>query len=64
MGWLWFIPTFHMPHPPTTGATSIAGGMPATHLLLTRKEVDFAIGAGARIIDVDIALDWVANDVQ
>jgi len=48
MGWVWFIPTFHM----TRGSSE------PMHLKLTRKEVDFSLGAGSWIIDVDIELEW------
>lgn len=50
MGWLWFIPTFHMSHP----LTSSQG---PTRFLLTRKEVDFPLGVGAALIDVEISLE-------
>ena len=32
-----------------------------SHFTLTRKELDFAIGAGSSIIDVDVALAWVPS---
>jgi phosphatidylinositol-3,4,5-trisphosphate 3-phosphatase and dual-specificity protein phosphatase PTEN len=50
MGWFWFIPTFHMPHSPASGPT---------HLTLTREEIDFAIGIGGGIVDVDVSLEWL-----
>jgi len=34
---------------------------PITRLILTRKEVDFPIGVGANIIDVEIGLAWVSE---
>jgi phosphatidylinositol-3,4,5-trisphosphate 3-phosphatase/dual-specificity protein phosphatase PTEN len=51
MGWLWFIPTFHMP----------AGSEQPdkTKLVLTRKEIDFAIGVGSAIIDIEISMEWL-----
>ncbi|KII91188.1 hypothetical protein PLICRDRAFT_156068 [Plicaturopsis crispa FD-325 SS-3] len=61
MGWLWFIPTFHMPHPPPESPSSTP-----TKLQLTRKDVDFPIGLGSGIIDIEIAMEWCpeANAVQ
>jgi phosphatidylinositol-3,4,5-trisphosphate 3-phosphatase/dual-specificity protein phosphatase PTEN len=47
MGWIWFIPMFHMAQP--------AKGI--TRFLLTRKEVDFPLGVGSAIIDVEISLE-------
>lgn len=49
LGWFWFIPIFHM----TLGSADTA------HFILTRKEIDFSVGAGAWINEVDVALDWV-----
>lgn len=51
MGWFWFIPTFHMPHPRQDGQMT-------TTLKLTRQEVDFAIGVGSYIVDLDVNLEW------
>ncbi|RDB30349.1 Phosphatidylinositol 3,4,5-trisphosphate 3-phosphatase and dual-specificity protein phosphatase PTEN [Hypsizygus marmoreus] len=54
MGWAWFIPTFHMSH-----------SSPTTKLLLTRKELDFPLGIGSGIIDVEVALEWLKEtDVE
>lgn len=58
MGWLWFIPTFHMT-PQATPSTS--SETETVHLKLTKKELDFPLGAGAWIIDVDIQLEWVPD---
>ncbi|KAH9926719.1 phosphatases II [Fomitopsis serialis] len=52
LGWFWFIPTFHMPHPRTPIGQS-------STLVLTRKELDFPVGIGANIIDVTVSMDWV-----
>ncbi|KAK7467326.1 Telomerase protein component 1 [Stygiomarasmius scandens] len=52
MGWLWFIPTFHMPQPPAS-TTSTA------KLLLSKTEIDFPLGVGSSIIDVEISLEWL-----
>lgn len=47
-----------MPQPPPTSASQQSH---TTHFVLARKELDFALGAGASIIDVDIALDWILS---
>ena len=49
MGWLWFIPRFHM------GDTSAAAG--TFSLRLTRKELDFPLGIGSYILDVEVAME-------
>lgn len=54
MGWFWFIPTFHMPHPRG------AGEQGAT-LVLTRKEIDFPVGIGASIMDVSVSMAWCSE---
>ncbi|KAH9916723.1 phosphatases II [Epithele typhae] len=51
MGWFWFIPTFHMPHPRDANTQQ-------TTLTLTRKELDFPLGIGANIIDVAVSMEW------
>ncbi|KZS97246.1 phosphatases II [Sistotremastrum niveocremeum HHB9708] len=47
MGWLWFIPAFHM-----------QGGEEATRFKLTRKEIDFPLGPGEWLINVDVQMKW------
>ncbi|KAF7974862.1 hypothetical protein HWV62_11109 [Athelia sp. TMB] len=47
MGWIWFIPTFHIPSTSTPDPTKI---------LLTRKEIDFPLGIGASLVDVEISI--------
>ncbi|KAF5373961.1 hypothetical protein D9758_000712 [Tetrapyrgos nigripes] len=64
MGWLWFIPTFHLPQPPPSSSpssTSTTGtsSPTTTKMLLTRKEIDFPLGVGSSIIDVEISLEWL-----
>lgn len=54
MGWFWFIPTFHMPHPRRTGPQTAT-------LKLTRQEIDFALGLGSYILDVEANLEWCAE---
>ncbi|CAE6405997.1 unnamed protein product [Rhizoctonia solani] len=53
MGWMWFIPAFHM----NDGATQ-------STIKLTRKDVDFPLGAGAWIEEVEIALTKVENSAE
>ncbi|KAJ3782813.1 phosphatases II [Lentinula aff. detonsa] len=66
MGWLWFIPTFHMPQPPPNSDTSQAQpSSMSSKLILQRKELDFALGIGSSVIDVEIALEWLKeNEVE
>lgn len=45
-----------MPHPPPTSTSS---PQPPTRFVLTRKEIDFPLGVGSAIIDVEISLEWV-----
>lgn len=47
MGWIWFIPTFHIPSTATPDPTKI---------LLARKEIDFPLGIGAALVDVEISI--------
>jgi phosphatidylinositol-3,4,5-trisphosphate 3-phosphatase/dual-specificity protein phosphatase PTEN len=53
MGWIWFIPAFHMPE------LSFASGQQTAKFFLTRKEVDFPLGIGSGILDVEICLEWL-----
>lgn len=57
IGWMWFIPTFHMPPLPSTVATQIS----KSTLTLTRKEIDFPIGLGSAIVDFSIDMEWIAR---
>ncbi|KAJ3517517.1 hypothetical protein NLJ89_g463 [Agrocybe chaxingu] len=61
MGWLWFIPTFHMHQPPPTASTTPSSESLKSTLRLTRKELDFPLGLGSSIIDVDIEMEWVVT---
>ncbi|KAI0336859.1 phosphatases II [Cubamyces sp. BRFM 1775] len=54
MGWFWFIPTFHLPHPRGSGEQSAT-------LVLTRKEIDFPVGIGSHIIDVSVSMEWCSE---
>ena len=51
MGWLWFIPCFHLPQPPTPSASPVK-------FVLPRSEVDFPMGFGALLLDVEVTLGW------
>jgi hypothetical protein len=58
MGWLWFIPAFHLPPRPSPAAS--AGTQAASaKLFLTRKDIDFPVGVGKGLIDVEIEMEWV-----
>ena len=57
MGWFWVIPTFHMHREP--GAQRHA-----TTFTLKRKELDFAMGLGANIIDVAVSMEWCAEAAE
>ncbi|TRM68147.1 hypothetical protein BD626DRAFT_424809 [Schizophyllum amplum] len=59
MGWSWFVPTFHMPQPPP-GVGSPKDITPSrTTMHLTRKELDFPIGIGEHVLDVEIDMEWL-----
>lgn len=49
MGWFWLVPTFHM----TSGEDR------PVHLKLSRKDLDFPLGAGSWITEVDVEMEWV-----
>jgi phosphatidylinositol-3,4,5-trisphosphate 3-phosphatase/dual-specificity protein phosphatase PTEN len=62
MGWLWFVPTFHMPQPPPSHgppSSSTITTPTKTTFLLSRKDLDFPLGLGSAIIDVEIEMEWV-----
>lgn len=48
MGWFWFIPIFHFDQ-----------GEKKKRWKLTRKELDFPLGVGSDIIDVEIEMERV-----
>jgi len=54
MGWLWFIPCFHLPQPPMPIA-------PPVTFVLPRSETDFPLGFGALLLDVEVTLGWTAD---
>jgi len=58
MGWFWFIPTFHMPQPPLS-SSSDSPSSNKVKFVLTRKDLDFALGIGSSIIDVEAEMEWV-----
>ncbi|KAF6747202.1 ptenb protein [Ephemerocybe angulata] len=57
IGWTWFVPTFHMPQPPSAGNDTAR----ASTLHLKRKELDFPLGLGTAIVSVDVDMEWVAS---
>lgn len=50
MGWFWFIPAFH---------TSESPG--PVNFTLSRKDIDFPLGIGSAILDVEILMEWVSE---
>jgi phosphatidylinositol-3,4,5-trisphosphate 3-phosphatase/dual-specificity protein phosphatase PTEN len=55
MGWLWFIPCFHLPQPPTPTTAPVK-------FVLPRSEIDFPLGLGALLLDVEITLGWSTDE--
>lgn len=51
MGWFWLVPLFHLPQPPSKKGHK-------TTFLLKRSDVDFPLGYGALLIDLEITLGW------
>ena len=51
MGWMWFVPAFHL-----------ADDATETTIHLTRKDVDFPLGVGAWIESVELVLTRVDNE--
>ncbi|CAG7850685.1 SubName: Full=Related to Phosphatidylinositol-3,4,5-trisphosphate 3-phosphatase PTEN {ECO:0000313/EMBL:CCA69709.1} [Serendipita indica DSM 11827] len=51
MGWMWFIPCFHLPQPPINDGAK-------TTIKLTRSDVDFPLGFGALLMDIELTLGW------
>jgi phosphatidylinositol-3,4,5-trisphosphate 3-phosphatase and dual-specificity protein phosphatase PTEN len=54
MGWLWLIPSLHV-LPPADSEKSER----ITKLVLTRDEIDFPVGVGTAIVDVEISFEWL-----
>ncbi|TFK49457.1 hypothetical protein OE88DRAFT_1633023 [Heliocybe sulcata] len=54
MGWFWFIPQFHIP--PEWSSTSTE----PFPLVFQKKDVDFPLGIGASIIDVEVTLEQLS----
>ncbi|KAG1730343.1 hypothetical protein EDB19DRAFT_1385553 [Suillus lakei] len=53
MTWLWVIPAFH-----------IAPETPSSSLILARDELDFPIGIGKDIMDVELKMEWCQDEVN
>jgi phosphatidylinositol-3,4,5-trisphosphate 3-phosphatase/dual-specificity protein phosphatase PTEN len=51
MGWLWIVPLFHLQQPPLRRREK-------TTLLLKRSDVDFPLGYGALLVDLELTLGW------
>lgn len=49
MGWVWFIPCFHLSQSQPVSDT-------VDDFTLSRTDIDFAMGAGSNIIDITISL--------
>jgi phosphatidylinositol-3,4,5-trisphosphate 3-phosphatase and dual-specificity protein phosphatase PTEN len=54
MGWLWFIPCFHLPQPSMPTAP--------VKFVLSRSEVDFPLGFGALLLDAEVTLGWTMDE--
>ncbi|KAG0698713.1 hypothetical protein DFH29DRAFT_83369 [Suillus ampliporus] len=53
MTWMWFIPAFH-----------IAPEMSSSSFVLTRDELDFPIGIGKDIVDVEVKIEWCQDEAD
>jgi len=51
IGWMWIVPLFHLRQPPSTKGER-------TTVLLERSEVDFPLGYGALLVDVELTFGW------
>lgn len=51
MAWMWLIPSFHMA--PETSSSAI---------LLARDELDFPVGIGKDILDVEVKMEWCHDE--
>lgn len=59
MGWMWFIPIFHMPPPPSTSDSHDPPTVSTFRFM--QKDLDFSLGIGSSILDVEVALEWVSE---
>jgi phosphatidylinositol-3,4,5-trisphosphate 3-phosphatase/dual-specificity protein phosphatase PTEN len=53
MGWFWFVPTFHIPDQKRGDKV---------HLKFRRSEIDFPLGPGYWISEVDVELEWIVDE--
>ncbi|KAG1731600.1 uncharacterized protein EDB91DRAFT_711989 [Suillus paluster] len=53
MAWTWFIPAFH-----------IVPEMPFSSFILARDELDFPIGLGNDIVDVEVKIEWCRDEAD
>jgi phosphatidylinositol-3,4,5-trisphosphate 3-phosphatase and dual-specificity protein phosphatase PTEN len=51
MGWLWIVPLFHLKQPSSQKAEK-------TTIHFKRSDVDFPLGYGALLVDVELTLGW------
>jgi phosphatidylinositol-3,4,5-trisphosphate 3-phosphatase and dual-specificity protein phosphatase PTEN len=51
MGWLWILPLFHLNQPPSQKGEK-------TTIQFKRSDVDFPLGYGALLVDVELTLGW------
>ena len=54
---MWFVPSFHMSPPPSSTSSSPSKTKATFHL--TRKDLDFPLGLGTAIVDVNSDMEWV-----
>jgi phosphatidylinositol-3,4,5-trisphosphate 3-phosphatase/dual-specificity protein phosphatase PTEN len=57
MGWIWFIPCFHLPQPPSPNGQK-------TIFRLLRNEIDFPLGVGAALVYVELNLGWDLETIE
>jgi phosphatidylinositol-3,4,5-trisphosphate 3-phosphatase/dual-specificity protein phosphatase PTEN len=57
MGWIWFIPCFHLPQPPSPNGQK-------TNFKLMNNEIDFPLGVGATLVDVELNLGWDLGTIE
>ncbi|KAI6099500.1 hypothetical protein EDD16DRAFT_1497475 [Pisolithus croceorrhizus] len=50
LGWFWFIPAFH-----------ISPDVASSEVVFTRSEIDFAMGMGKSLVDVNISMVWCTD---
>jgi phosphatidylinositol-3,4,5-trisphosphate 3-phosphatase and dual-specificity protein phosphatase PTEN len=51
MGWLWIVPLFHLQQPLSRQGEK-------TTVLLKQSDVDFPLGYGTLLVDIELTLGW------